>query len=170
MQTSIRPPPGFTSAQIFLMSSPQAFQTAAALTRTTWHGAERSLKCDLIQALMRPSPGCTPAHCDLTSATHCVAIGCCAIALVAESRTMAPIAKIFFSMVCSLFSSLHLCAAILVQLFSAYDHFRRLRPHIGLLRTRSADLPQTRSAEMTRLEPLFPPSCSASSPGIEVAI
>jgi hypothetical protein len=75
---------------------------------------------------------------------------------------MAPIAKIFFSIVCSLLSSLHLCAAILVQLFSAFDHFRRLRPRIGLL--------QTRSAEMTRVEPSFPPSCSASSPGIEVAI
>jgi hypothetical protein len=162
MQTSIRPPPGFTSAQIFLMSSPQAFPIASALTRTAWHGAERPLKCDLMQALMRPSSRCTPAHSDLTSVAHCAAIGCCAIALVADSSTMAPIARIFFSIVWSLISSLHLCAAILVQLFSTFDHFRRLRPRTGSL--------QTRSAEMTRVEPSFPPSCGASSPGIEVAI
>jgi hypothetical protein len=57
MQASIRPPPGFTSAQTFLTSALHAFEIAAAFTRTAWQGAETSLKCDLIHALTRPSPG-----------------------------------------------------------------------------------------------------------------
>jgi hypothetical protein len=54
-----------------------------------------------MQDLMRPSPGCTPAHAALTSAAQTfTACPCCAIVLVVESNTMAPIARIFFSIVC----------------------------------------------------------------------
>ena len=60
-----------------------------------WHVGVRSFKCELMQALMRPAPGCTPPHCALTSAAH--SFGTAAIVLVVESNTMAPIAKIFLS-------------------------------------------------------------------------
>ena len=106
MQANIRPLPGFTSAQIFLTSAPQTFLNAAALARTAWHGADNSLTCDLMQVLMRPSPGCTPAHWALMSAAHSFATVLCAIELVAESNTMAPTASTFFNIVSAPFSSL----------------------------------------------------------------
>jgi hypothetical protein len=58
-------------------------------------GGRMSFICELMQALIRPAPGCTPPHCALTSAAH--SFGTAAIVLVVESNTMAPIAKIFFS-------------------------------------------------------------------------
>ena len=83
------------------MSPRHAFPTAAALTKMAWHGGVRSFRCELRQALMRPPPGSTPPHAALTSAAHSFATArCCAIELVVESSTMAPIAKIFFSIVC----------------------------------------------------------------------
>ena len=95
IQASILPPPGFTPAQILLTSPRHAFPIAAALTKMVWHEGVRSLKCELMQALMRPAPGCTPPHCALTSAAH--SFGTAAIELVVESKRMAPIAQIFFS-------------------------------------------------------------------------
>jgi hypothetical protein len=95
IQASILPPPGFTPAQIFLTSPRHAFPIAAALTKMVWHVGVRSFKCELMQALMRPAPGCTPPHCALTSAAH--SFGTAAIVLVVESKRMAPIAHIFFS-------------------------------------------------------------------------
>ena len=95
IQASILPPPGFTPAQIFLTSPRHAFPITAALTKMVWHAGVRSFKCELMQALMRPAPGCTPSHCALTSAAH--SFGTAAIALVVETKRMAPIAQIFFS-------------------------------------------------------------------------
>jgi hypothetical protein len=37
------------------------------------------LKCSLKQALRRPAPGCTPAHCALTSLAHAFGTPRCAI-------------------------------------------------------------------------------------------
>jgi MFS superfamily sulfate permease-like transporter len=54
-----------------------------------------------MQDLMRPSPGCTLPHAALTSwAQTLTASPCCAIVLVVESNAIAPIAKMFFIIVC----------------------------------------------------------------------
>ena len=87
-------------AQIFLTSPRHAFPIAAALTKMVWHVGVRSFKCKLMQALMRPAPGCTPPHCALTSPAH--SFGTAATVLVAERKRMAPIAQIFFSISLSL--------------------------------------------------------------------
>jgi hypothetical protein len=114
MQAAIRPPPGFTSAQFFLTSSPHTFLSSAALASTALHGAERSFTCDSTQALMRPSPGCTPAHCVLISAAHCLATALCAIELVAESDKMTTVPRRFFNISVSPLSSLIGCRTVSV--------------------------------------------------------
>ena len=74
----------FYASQIFLTSPRHAFPIAAALTKMVWHVGVRSFKCELMQALMRPAPGCTPPHCALTSAAH--SFGTAATVLVAERK------------------------------------------------------------------------------------
>ena len=99
-QASILPPPGSTPAHNELTSPRHSLAIAAAPTSTAWHGRVRSARCELRQALMRPSPGCTPPHAALTSAAQSLTTPrCCAIALVAETNTMAAITKIFFRIV-----------------------------------------------------------------------
>jgi hypothetical protein len=81
-------PPGFTPAQNCFASVVHAFLIAVpALTRAVLQGSERSLKCFSTQALTRPSPGCTLAHCALTSIAQAFdAVLSCAIALALESN------------------------------------------------------------------------------------
>src|SRR6476660_4917014 len=83
-------------AQFSFISAAQALLISATRASLALHGSENSAACALTQATMRPSPGSTPAHFALMSATQTPADRCCAIATGAERSTTVPIAMILF--------------------------------------------------------------------------
>ena len=89
----IHPSPSAKSTDHTTHSSGRGYST-----KTARHGWVRSAKCELRQDLMAPPPGGTPPHAALISAAHSLMTPCCcAIVDVAESNTMAPIAKILLA-------------------------------------------------------------------------
>ena len=88
-QVAIWPRPRPALAQCSFTSGLHAFATAAVLASLTLQASERSLKCSLTQALMRPSPGWISAQYFLISAAHAPIRGC-AIALAVVPKSEVP--------------------------------------------------------------------------------